>query len=428
MQSEIVESVQHAVTPGSCEDMYYPGKENSELQCFPSVLNNRFYVALPSLNGGGTSTVIFNPDQGLSDIVLTLQLPSAVAGAPSSYLNWAINTGWGYQCIDTLAVRIGGSSLYYFSGDQLLNDILSDCEDDRKKQAVFALGGAPCLQQSDFAGTNLSAYVYVKMPWNSISALQKTLPLCTDLLTQPIQILVTFKPFSAWFFPLSNGATAALPSNRPDAFANASCNFKQTNLNDAGHLLARRENMNEKALTWPLRYFTQTVFRTTVAAVAGQDVQINLTGFRAGSLKYITLWACKASDFAGGNQYNWVPISNARLSVNGLVYYDSRSGSNQLWALCDRITPAAVDNTVLADGGAGLATATSVSSQWTVVPFSQVEQAQAFENELSLGLSIMNSVVNLVVQLPTTDSYVISASYHYAASLMFSRGTAEYVF
>ena len=62
MQSEIVESVQHAVTPGSCEDMYYPGKENSELQCFPAVLNNRFYVALPSLNGGGTSTVIFNPD------------------------------------------------------------------------------------------------------------------------------------------------------------------------------------------------------------------------------------------------------------------------------------------------------------------------------------------------------------------------------
>jgi hypothetical protein len=179
MNSEIVESIQHAVTPGECEDMYYPGKGNSELQCFPSTVENRFYSGLPALTGGSTSTIIFNPDQGLSDIVLTASLP---AQAGSLYDNWALPRGWLYSLVDTIAVRIGGSSLYYFSGDQLLIDVLTDCEDSGKKKDVLELGGAECLAAADFlVASNLSAQIYVKMPFNSISALQKTLPLPTDL-------------------------------------------------------------------------------------------------------------------------------------------------------------------------------------------------------------------------------------------------------
>ena len=427
MQSEIVESVQHSVTPGSCTDMYYPGKENSDLQCFPTTVENRFYVDLPSLQQGSTSTITFNPDQGLSDIVLTATLPAPTG---TVYQNWRLPRGWLAAMISQIGLRIGGSSLYYFTGDQILIDTLTDCEDSEKKNAVFQLAGAECLVAADYNSVqNRTGYVYLKMPFNTISALQKSLPLPTDLLTQPVQLLIQFKPFNQVFFPL---ATAAL-SDLPTSFASAAVNFKQTHMQDTGHLLARREDMNAKALTYPLRYFTQTAFRTNVVApAAGGDININLTGFRAGSLKYIDLWAITVADAQSGNPWNYKPILAARLSVNGLVYYDTRVASSQIWNLCDRKTAGAVSNTILTDAGGGTATATPVASPWVVVPFSQVSEPMANENELALGLPIMNSVVNLVLQLPAVGGvdtpYIVSASYHYASSLMFSRGSAEYVF
>lgn len=429
MNNEIVESVQHAVTPGECSDMYYPGKENSSLQCFPSTVENRFYVDLPSKSSGSSSTVLFNPDSGVSDIVLTATLP---APSGTTYTNWSLPRNWLAAMVKQVSLRIGGSSLYSFTGDQILIDTLSDCEDSEKKNAVFQLGGSEITSLPGYASQIArTAYMYIKLPFNSISALQKTLPLPSDLLTQPLQLVIEFNSFSKVFFPLSSGTTpvvSALLSDLPNAFDSASVNFKQTHLTDTGHLLARRENMNEKALTYPLRYFTQTAFRTTVNATAGQDVQINLTGFRAGSLKYIDLWAVSVSDLNGGNPWNWVPILNARLSVNGLVYYDSRVGSSQMWNLCDRKTPGVAQNSVLSNPGTGSAVATPSTTPWTVVPFCQVSEPSSNHNELALGLNIMNSVVNLTLQLPVSGNYVITASSHFAASLMFSRGNAEYVF
>ncbi len=424
MNSEIVESVQHAVTPGECQDMYYPGKGNSELQCFPSTVENRFYAGLPALSGGGTSTIIFNPDQGLSDIVLTASLPPQ---AGSLYTNWALPRGWLYSCIDTIALRIGGSSLYYFASDQLLVDILTDCEDSGKKNDVLALGGAECKDLPAFqVASNLTAYAYIKLPFNSISALQKPLPLPTDLLTQPVQILITWKQFSQVFFNANSGVASDLPT----AFSSASVNFRQTHLNDAGHLLARRVDMNSMALTYPLRYFAQTVFRTnvTVAGVTAADLttQINLTGFRSGSLKYIDLWAILASDLNGGNPFNWKPLTDLQLSVNGLIYSQTNANNNQLWSMCDRRTSATVENTVVGVGSP--AVYTGANSPWTVVSLGQVDQPQAFESELALGLNIQNSVVNLRVTLPAAGTYVLSAAYHYAASLLFSKGSCDYVF
>jgi hypothetical protein len=171
-----------------------------------------------------------------------------------------------------------GSSLYYFTGDQLFIDTLTDCEDGAKKQAVLDVGGAELLSTNDYtAGSpSLTASMYLKMPFNSISALQKTLPLPTDLLSQPVQILITWKRFAdvAYWY----GAGAPNPATLCTQFASAQVNFRQTTLQSSEHLLARRENMNEKALTYPLRYFTQTAFRTNVTQSGGQVSQINLTG------------------------------------------------------------------------------------------------------------------------------------------------------
>lgn len=430
--AEASESIQHAVTPGECKDTYYPGKENSDLQCFPSLQDNRFYVSLPSLNQGATNTIIFNPTQGLSDIVLTVSLPAA--DSQRTYAGWAMPRGWLPAMISTVALRVGGSSLYYFSGDQLFVDTLTDCEDSGKKQAVMNLGGAELLSTGDFAAgsPNLTATMYVKMPFNSISALQKTLPLNTDLLSQPVQFLITFKNFTEVAYWYGDGP--ANPSVLCNQFANAEVNFRQTTLQNSEHLLSRRENMNEKALTIPLRYFSQTTFRTSVTSDGVNENSINLTGFRFGSVKYIDLWARQTRDANGdaipsGNPWNWAPFKRVQLLINGLVMYDTRSSNNAMWALCDRKTPAQVDNTVLTTGG-GNVDAVPVSSvmPWVVIPFSQLSEPSAYDNDLTLGYPIANSVLNLNVAMPSAGTYEISAAYHYACALMASKGTMEYVF
>jgi len=421
--AEASESIMHAITPGDCKDTYYPGKENSDLQCFPALQDNRFYVSLPSLNQGATNTLIYNPGQGLSDIVLTATLPPASASV--TYAGWAFPRGWLPLMVDQVALRVGGSSLYYFTGDQIFVDTLTDCEDGAKKQAVLDLGGSELLGVGDFAAgsLSLSASMYLKMPFNTISALQKTLPLPTDLLSQPVQILITWKRFSD--VALWNGVGAPNYALLCTQFASAQANFRQTTMQSSEHLLARRENMNEKALTYPLRYFTQTAFRTNVTQTGGAVSQINLTGFRFGSVKYIDIWARPV----GGNGWNFAPIQQLRLLINGQVFYDAQQSNNIMWSLCDRKTPAQVSTTALtvAPGGSGVVATPSVAS-WVPISFAQLSEPSAYDNDVTLGYPIANSVINLQVQFPTDGTYEVTASYHYASALMFSKGTAEYVF
>jgi hypothetical protein len=428
------ESVQHAITPAECKDFYYPGEGNTDAQCFPALVDNRFYVSLQSLNQGSSSVITFNPDQGLSDIVLTAVLPASTgATGVGSYFGYAMPRNWLGAMIGQVALRVGGSSLYYFTGDQIVVDTLTDCEDAAKKDAVFNLGGTELLNVAAFSTANVagrSASIYLKMPFNSISALQKTLPLNTDLLTQPVQIIIQFKNFTEvayWY-----GAGAAVPSNLPTSFASGQVNFRKTTLQNSEHLLARRENMMEKALTIPLRYFSQTTFRANLPGVTAGNVQtINLTGFRSGSVKYIDIWATPltAGSVTPGANWNYAALTGVQLLINGLVMYDSRDSNNLMWSLCERKIPTQINTTVLTTtAGNGSATATPSTSPWVVIPFAQLCEPMAFENDVSLGFPIQNSVINLALTFATSGDYQVNAAYHYTASLVATKNTMEYVF
>jgi hypothetical protein len=440
MNAEISESVQHAVNPGMVEDMYYPGNSNSKVQAFPSTMENRFNVALPSLNQNSSSTIIFSPDEGLGDIVLSVTLP--IAGTPS-YANWAFNTGWLYQMIDTLGIRIGGSSLYYFTGDQLLAESLHECDNGTKRDQLLQLGGTQINGATAFGvKSNLSASIYLKCPWNSPSALQKPLPLPTDCLTQPVQLILKFKNFSDIAFAT---ATASSTANLPTSFDSASVTFRQVHLSDSSHLLSRRYNLNQHALAFPLRYFPQTTFRTTISTDGSSSVPINLTGFRSGSVKAIRLWIVPAAANAAasatisitggpGNTNNWVNPVAVNLSVNGLVYYQSTNYSSLIWGLIDGKFPGGVNSNYYFQTAGGTATTASqgtVFNSYVYIPLAQETTPLGGENALSLGLAIQNAVVNLTLQMPATSSalsYIVSAEYLYASTLMFSKGTCEYVF
>jgi len=429
--AEIAESVTHAITPAKCQDEYYSGEGNTEMQCFPTLVDNRFYATLPSPFQNATNTIIFNPDQGLSDIVLTASLPAPSGG--QSYVGWAFPNNWLASMISQVALRVGGSALYYFTGDSIFVDTLTDCESSDKKQAVADLAGGALLTVADYSDVSKrTGSVYLKMPFNSISALQKTLALPTDLLTQPIQILITFNSFASvayWY-----GTGSPIPPNLPIQFDTAQVNFRKTTMQSSEHLLARREDMNTHALTYPLRYFSQTTFRTNINNVSEYTKnQINLTGFRSGSIKYIDVWVNRTQNGAvvPSENLNFVPIISARLLINGLVMYDAQLNC-ALWNLCERKNTNQFNTVSLSPNGDNTgAVAEPITSSWLTIPFAQLCEPNAFNNVVNLGYPIQNSVVNLEITLGEgdgTSSYQVSACYHYVSSLIFTKSSCEYVF
>jgi len=125
-------------------------------------------------------------------MVVTAILPPA---AGSLYTGYALPQGWLTSMVATVALRIGGSSLYYWTGAQILVDTLNECENGNKQQSVFNLGGAalgtvttavaPVASVSAFPSSAssplLTASMFLKMPFNTISSMMKTLALPTDL-------------------------------------------------------------------------------------------------------------------------------------------------------------------------------------------------------------------------------------------------------
>ena len=98
------ESVLHAITPGHCEDLYYPGATNTAVQCYNAINDNRFTVSLPSVQQGSTSQLIFNPSQGLSDIIVTATIPPA---AGTLWTGYSLPAGWLAAMVNTVALRVG---------------------------------------------------------------------------------------------------------------------------------------------------------------------------------------------------------------------------------------------------------------------------------------------------------------------------------
>ena len=419
MQSDIVTHIQDAVRPGESVDMYYSNQENSVKQAHATTVENRYFLDLNSKSFGSANTLIFNPDEGLGHLVLTLQLPAP--DATTTYQGLALNAGWGYSAIRRIGVRIGGSTLYYFSGDQVLIDVLSDCEDSVKKQQMFNLGGSALkcgnngAGAGDFADQALrTAYVYIKLPWNSPSAQEKNLPLPTDLLTSPVQVNIEFVSASDLFHTSSAVAGASPVSPLPSAFALAQAQFEQTHFDDRGEQLSRKVNMSEMAYSYPLKYFAQEVFR--LQNVQGNNVtqSLTLTGLRSGNCLGIRIWA---KDNASSDTAVYTVPSQVTLSVNGLIYFDSRNGQNQLWSLLDRKTSASWTADAITVVGTAYEN-NPAETFWTWVPFAQHSEVLANESELSHGLSLMNSIVNIQIALPNDTTYTVSAEYLFNSTLL----------
>jgi len=401
-------------------DTYYYGESNLEKQAYPAVVNTRFVQNFTNL-GAGSSQFVISPNGGVSDIVLQFTTPTG------SYTTLALNRGWGYALISRLSVRYGSSAQYFWSGPQMFLQNLIDAENTQKATDIAQLGGN-AVAGSSCASQN--AYVYLKLPHNSVRAAGKPLPFPSDLLVQPI--VVTVELYALNQILINQGAA---PSTGPATLAAAQLQVKQEMLTDSSDLLARRVDMNSHAATVPLMYFCQQEVQVPVTSDSGNTLQsVNLTGFRAGEVKNIVLWLTPntptVQDTTPGsgafNPLQWPQMGQVTLTYNGEIFSRFDSGSGALWNLACDEKSASYNNAVQTYGSVAV---TTPVSYWLDCPFSQVCVPYDKEMKLIHGKPILNAVVNLTFQCPAAStSYTLHAMYLYNASLLCSRGSAEYIF
>lgn len=416
MQADLTESVQTSIRPGEMKDVYYYGETNCEKQAYPAIVNTKFVQAFTN-TGAGSSQFIVSPNGGVSDIVLWFQFPAG------TYTGLSLNTGWGYSLINRVSVRYGSSGQYFWSGSQVLLQNLMDAENNVKVDSIMSQGGN-AVTGTSVAGAN--AYVYLKLPHNSCRASGKPLPFSSDILVQPIVITVELLDPGSILIQQAGGT---IPSGL--SLAKAQLQVKQEMLTDSSDLLARRVDMNTEAYTFPLMYFAQQETQINVGVLSAPTT-FNLTGFRGGEVRDIVLWLTLNSESTPGNgsyaPTKWYALGNLELTYNGEIFSRYDAGSGALWNLVsDEKLNNANSTTYTPSAAAGTSVATT--SPWTVCPFSQVNVPYDREMLLCHGKPILNAVVQVKFSNPdTSNGYTLHAMYIYNASLLCSRGSADFVF
>jgi hypothetical protein len=426
MESSLTESVQQLVRPGKCVDVYYPDPETAKKQCFRTTQNTRYVQQFANLTGG-SSVFTIPPNNGIQDIVLVFEIPDLTVGNANGL---GLNRGWGYSLIKQISFRYGGSSQYFLSGQQVLQNTVRKAPNGFARDDLLSLGGAFCNATSLAAGPNF-AYVWLPLPHTVPTAEGKLPPLPSDLLTQQIQITVELYSVSS-IFSVAAGSTGTIPTS----LASAQFVLQQVILENQGDALARRVDMTSHALSYPIEFTQQEVQIGGLANVAASAQTVTLTGFRSGEVKNIQVWLTNDADTSGAvkNPFRWYAPENVVMTYAGEIYARFPNGSGALWNLINgRITPQ-VDDVSIADngagGGAGVITATASVDQWLELPFAQSYDPVTAHSMYMAGKPITNGIVNLSFTMPAAapaGTYTLHVSYNYNAVLTFSQGTCDYV-
>ncbi len=422
MDDMMAESTQASLVPGVCSDIYYPDPENSKKSCFRSTQNTKFSQAFTNLSAG-VSVFSLPPANGYQHIVVQFQLPD-LTGANTGL---AVPRGWGYSLINRLSYRVGGSSMYFITGDQILNDALRQSPNGIARDDLFALGGQQ-LTGAALAGTGNFGYVWLAVPWAKPTAEGLPTPLPSDLLTQMVQVQVELNPLSAIFTQAGVG-----PSPIPTALASATFTAQQVQLGNQGDALARRVDMTTNSLSFPCSFSQQKVVVPLANTTAPQSV--SLTGFRSGEVVKIIAWISKGSDATGtapatakNPSKTYLP-SSIQMTYAGEVFANYSASSHQLWNLINGKQSSQWAGSTLTFGG-GAYTGTADPYYWVELPFAQPYiVSETGSRMLVSGKEILNGQVALQIATPTAAAdYQLNLTYVYNSVLVFSAGSADFAF
>lgn len=409
-------SAQAMVRPGEAIDLYYYDHETSKKQVWPTSVNTKYVQQFNNLTGG-TSVFTVPPQMGMQDVVCTFVLPQL--SAPNSD-GLALNRGWGYQLINRVSFRYGGSSQYFLSGDQILQNVVRKQPSREAASDILVLGGQASLAGSANAldAGDQYASVVLTLPHASPSGVGKAHPFPSDLLTQQIQITVELNA-PASLYSVAAGSTG-VPAT---ALKSANFQIQQVILNNAGDALARRVDMAENAYAFPAEFVQQ---KQTIALANTADPQsVVLTGFRSGEVKSIQIWLTNTADTSGAvkNPWNWYLPTTVEMTYAGDIYARFDSQSSTLWNMVNGSKYPGFSSLALTDAGGAAFTSASLVSTYVELPFAQSFVDEDAHHVLVHGKPITNGIVNLLLQTPgAAATWQLNVSYIYNTTLLMSQG------
>jgi len=432
-------TIQDSMRLGKSHDIFYYTSESTSKQSIPTVVDNRFYQALTTL-GAGSSTFIFSPSQGLSDIIMSMKLPEqgVVGGGGVDYTGLVLPRGWGYAALNRISIRYGSSSQFFQLGSQVLLENLREMPNPTTRDQLFELGGALMKQLSDFAGDNLYCYLYLNFPHNSPNgSLMKPNPFDTSLLSGPVVVTVELNPLSQIF-----SSTSADLTGVPAAFEKGYIQVKQVIANDSSKLMKMG---SDTAYSFPTKAFYQNEVQIQVGAPLASPAppavptrhNLLLSGFRNGEVSSLFFWVTRNSDTNPNRNTgfvvqttNYILPGDVEFLYNGTVFYRTFDKASQMFSVISTETPSNLSCTVLSIVGGTPATISSESStaSWTEIPFAQVFEQLSGSHLYVSGKKFENAVANLAITLPDADAYTIHVVYSYNAVLLTKGGMSEYVF
>jgi hypothetical protein len=411
---------------GKVEDLYYTDPDNCKIEAIPVEYNTRFTNDFTS-KSSGTSTFIIPPGNGLKHIVISLGYTAASLAAQIG--NNALPVGWGYSAIQQISFRIGGSSQYFMTGQQLLAKVLRQVRTQTQANALLQLGGNAVGTSVTYgtAGTGdfsvpQNAYIVVPV-WCMPGADGLNVPLPADTLAQQVQITCSLNPPSAFW--INNGTAAPAP---PAAFDVATFQVEQLCMVDRGMAIANHVDLNTHELLMPVTFDQQEL---QVAIPAGSNVlsapySATLTGFRSGQVKTIQCWLTKNTDTA--NPLIWYAPAAVTVLYAGTIYANYQNGSSVMFNTLDGTKPPQVSTTKLTINAGAAFTGVSSASQYCLLPFANPTGDDYSAEVLTHGKPILNGLVNLQIVAPTADAYTLHVTYVYNSTLVFSKSSAEFRF
>jgi hypothetical protein len=420
-------STQDMARVGEPIDLFYYDSETSKKQAFPTTVNTKYVQNFQNLNGGSQVFTI-PPNSGVQDVVVSM----AFAGL-GAQTGLALPQGWGYALIKQVSFRYGGSSQYFISGDQVLQNALRRQPSRSTANDLLNLGGnfASSGTTPDLSGPQYANVVLV-LPHATPTGVGKAHPFPSDLLTQQIQITVELYPVNQIWTTSTGGSPA------PMSLMSGQFQVQQVVMNNAGDALARRVDMATNAYAYPCE-FVQQIQRIPLANSAGSQ-SVVLTGFRSGEVKAIHCWLSRTSEtglnnLAGtGAQVNdtvipfkWYLPNSVTMTYAGDVYARYEASSSPLWNLINGDKAPAVDSQSIAVGTPPVSSA--FLSQWVELPFAQTMLDCDANTVLVHGKPITNGIVNLDIVTPSAQAdWVLNVSYIYNTTLLMSQGTCDFVF
>lgn len=397
-------------------DLYYPDKSNlkTEKHSLLQRTNAIFNLSAIQSSGGSSSVYVSPTGSAISTIMVAIQLPEASA-FPSGL---GLPQSWGYNALNFVQMRIGNSSLFQWSGRQLMLQAIKSAGSPQQANDLMALAGNSMADVNDAITADDGArwaYLTIPMPWCGAEAQNSPLGLPTNELSSPVQFIINLKPLSSIVGVTQ--APAVVPSGL--SYSSAFLQVKQL-IPTSVAMLERKAH-----LALPIVFAQQE--NSVSGVVGGAARTINLLGFRNGSVKNIEIYCVDESADSALEPFGYVLPSDVNIVYMGNELHRFNGYSAQYWSTVYGRVPSRwlnpKFNTVTKVFDARL-------TNWVTVPLTGLYTDLDAQMPISsAGIAIQNGIVNCTLTLPDpAKTYTV---YYYAdlqSAIVFHDGTADYAF